>query len=347
MTPWHVAVSSAGTPFLTDFEGHRVFSILDGRIVSVLGGGGENPSGHPATGPMPGELAYPTHVNIVGDDLLVTVGASHAIVLASLGESRIELVAGGVEDCLTEHSSSLITCDGHGGEGDPPIGRTLSHPTSTALDSHDDLYVSEAHGNRIVRLKSTADGRSLSWEQIEIVVPSNPPGFSADGLPARDTLVSLAMRDDNPRLAIGGRLLIHDDVVYFCDTGNHVVRKIEKGVVSTIAGGGLGLDQDGFPLPGHTGDGELATRATLTFPTDLAMDSQGNLFVSEFFYIRKVSRDGIINTIAGSDDRMAPITGADPLGVRIGPMGLAVDGDDNLYVSDLAARGLRVIWRNR
>src|SRR5207247_951231 len=111
------------------------------------------------------------------------------------------------------------------------------------------------------------------------------------------------------------------------DTSNNRIRRVgANGIITTIAGNGLGSS---------TGDGGPATAAGLQGPQGVASDSVGNIYISSAqSLIRKVSPDGTITTYAGGvygyggDD--GPATGAS----LAFPRGLAVDATGNLYIAD-------------
>jgi sugar lactone lactonase YvrE len=115
--------------------------------------------------------------------------------------------------------------------------------------------------------------------------------------------------------------------VYVADSFNRRVRKIENGMVTTVAGTGSA---------GFSGDGGPATSAELSFPIGLAFDAEGSLYIADNFnhVIRKVS-NGIITTVAGngragfSGDN-GPATGAQ----LNSPTGVAVDAAGVLYIAD-------------
>ncbi len=82
--------------------------------------------------------------------------------------------------------------------------------------------------------------------------------------------------------------------LFFADAANYVIRKIDNaGIITTIAGTGA---------PGYSGDGGLATAATFADPEGLALDSLGNIYVTDLenATIRKINTSGIITTIAGT-----------------------------------------------
>jgi hypothetical protein len=78
--------------------------------------------------------------------------------------------------------------------------------------------------------------------------------------------------------------------------------------------------------------------AALAGPFDVAVDPAGNLYIADTDRIRKVSTNGIIESIAGGG------TPADGLGDN-GPalVGIAVDGAGNLYLADRSNSRIRKV----
>src|SRR5436309_12950936 len=119
--------------------------------------------------------------------------------------------------------------------------------------------------------------------------------------------------------------------VYFIS--DNCVFKLEQqnGVLTRVAGNSR---------VGYSGDGASAINARLSDPRGVAVDGAGNLFIADSgnYRIRKVSFDGIISTVAGNGSQGfsgdgGPATSA-PL---LGPQGVAVDGDGNLFIADTMA----------
>lgn len=125
--------------------------------------------------------------------------------------------------------------------------------------------------------------------------------------------------------------------LFIADSGNHRIRRISNGIITTIAGNGK------FAPFGPFGNGGPATRASLASPTAVVLDDVGNLYISELERIRKVTPDGIISLMGGG--------GLDPDGdggpatsVRlIGPAGLAIDGEGGLYIAERQGHRIRRI----
>ena len=119
--------------------------------------------------------------------------------------------------------------------------------------------------------------------------------------------------------------------LYFSDETFGVVRRVEfaTGVITTVAGNGVN---------GFGGDGGPAIEASLDGPLGVAVDGQGNVFISDTrnHRVRRVdATTGIIDTVAG--DGTAGLSGDGGPAVQSqvsSPAGLALDADGILYVAD-------------
>ncbi|MEO6246293.1 MAG: immunoglobulin domain-containing protein [Opitutaceae bacterium] len=124
--------------------------------------------------------------------------------------------------------------------------------------------------------------------------------------------------------------------IYVADSLNHTIRKITPGrVVSTLAGTAKS--------PG-TADGTGAA-ARFNFPVGIAVDSAGNVFISEANNqtIRKITPGGVVTTFAGAALQVGATDGAGSAARFLLPFGVAVDSSDNLYVADSGNHTIRKI----
>ena len=117
--------------------------------------------------------------------------------------------------------------------------------------------------------------------------------------------------------------------IYFADSVNHVVIRVENdGQITRIAGTGV---------PEFSGDGGPAVEASLSLPYDVRLDSQGSVYIADYGNnrIRKVTRDGIIQTVAGTGDPGYSGDGGLATDARLnGPYGIFVDDKDTLLIAD-------------
>lgn len=157
-------------------------------------------------------------------------------------------------------------------------------------------------------------------QTIKPVAGTGTSGFSGDGGPATQA------RLQSPRSVA----VDNQGNIVFTDLSNNRVRRIDRltGIISTLAGTGVA---------GSSGDGGLATTATLNGPIDLAIDRDGNVYVSEYYghVVRKIAPDGIISRVTGTG--VAGYSGDGGLATEASinsPVGLVVHPDGSLFVSE-------------
>lgn len=126
--------------------------------------------------------------------------------------------------------------------------------------------------------------------------------------------------------------------IYIADTGNHCIRKIENGKISTIVGNGE---------IGYSGDGGLAKLAKLNRPEGVIVDNSENVYVNDYGnnVIRKIDKMGIITTIVGNGDY--GYSGDSDLATKAKldkPYGLCVDSrGEILYIADFGNHCIRQV----
>ncbi len=127
-----------------------------------------------------------------------------------------------------------------------------------------------------------------------------------------------------------GMTVDHDGSVIVADFRNHAIRRIlPDGTVTTIAGGnGQG-----------TLDGPAET-ARFNGPSDVAVDSQGSIYVAECWAhrIRKITTDGMVTTVAGGDHPedapLRPRDGRAADALFVAPCELALGPVGDLYIGE-------------
>jgi sugar lactone lactonase YvrE len=135
--------------------------------------------------------------------------------------------------------------------------------------------------------------------------------------------------------------------MYISDSWNNVVRKVNTlGVITTIAGNGYGAGTYGG---GFSGDGGQATSAELNFPTGIALDAEGNLYIADEvnYCVRKVNTSGIITTVAGNGTLGFNGDGGQATAAELGgPAGIAIDAMGNIYIADNNNGRIRKVTTN-
>ena len=169
---------------------------------------------------------------------------------------------------------------------------------------------------------------TASGQTIFTVAGSATGGYSGDGGPA-----TLAMVRNLQGISVDAA-----GNYYFADYGASVIRKVDiHGIITTVAGNGTAS---------YGGDTGPATAAEINYPTDVAVDNAGNLYIADSWNnaIRKVNTSGIINTIAGiGGSGFSGDGGAATAAQLNNPTGVAVDRSGNLYIADNRNNRIRMI----
>lgn len=126
--------------------------------------------------------------------------------------------------------------------------------------------------------------------------------------------------------------------IYIADQQNNRVREVNvsTGVITTVAGTGSA---------GFSGDNGMATSAMLYYPTGVAVDKNGILYIADCGNNRiRAVAGGFITTFAGSATRGYAGDGALATAAELkGPSGVAVDASSNLYIADSANNVIRMV----
>ena len=113
--------------------------------------------------------------------------------------------------------------------------------------------------------------------------------------------------------------------VYVADSWNRTIRKVTPaGVVTTLAGSaGIRGSADG-----------TGSAARFDYPTGVAVDSSGNIYVADQARIRKVTSAGVVTTLAGSYGVNGSTDGTGSAALFHSLYGVALDAAGNVYVTD-------------
>ena len=211
---------------------------------------------------------------------------------------------------------------GSTGNGGPAISALFETPFAVAVDSQGNLFIADEN-NSVIREVNAVTGI------ITIVAGNGTIGSTGDGGPATGDELS------NP----GSVALDASGNLFIADSSNNRIREVNlaSGVITTVAGGGTaGL-----------GDSGQATAAKLTFPSGVAVDNKGDLFIADLGNnrIREVNLStGVITTVAGNGTQgFSGDTGLATSAELNSPNGVAVDTQGDLFIVDTESNVIREV----
>lgn len=217
------------------------------------------------------------------------------------------------------------------GDGRPATQAQLNGPSALAVDAAGDVLIADNIG-RNIRIV-TPDGIIRSFASI----PGTATSPSGDGGQAVMANLQLAVAGLSQQ---SGLAVDSAGNLYIAETAAHRVRKVApNGTITTVAGvGGARCTDQPTCLP--LGDGGPASAAALSYPTGVAVDPAGNLFIADSgnSRVRRVSPDGIITTYAGNGSAPGWPPGSGDGGPATSTsllvLGVAVDRAGNLLISE-------------
>jgi secreted PhoX family phosphatase len=306
--PTEVAVDAAGNLFIADNFNNRIRKVTpEGIITTVAGNGVQGYSGDGGQATS-ASLNYPAGV---------AVDATGNLFIADYGNNRIRKVTTG--GAITTVAGNGIS--GFSGDGGAATSASMNGPSGIAVDAAGNLFVAEDLNHRIRKL--TPDGI------ITTVAGNGIPGFLGDGGAATSASLELGLLSSGVAVDIAGNLFI-------ADAFNNRIRKVTpEGVITTVAGNGV---------PGFSGDGGLATSASMNGPVGVAVDAAGNLFIADYNRVRKVMPSGVIITVAGNGTSLFGGDGSTATAAVLhAPIGLARDPAGNLFIADASNNRIRKV----
>ena len=315
--PTAVVVDNSDNLFVDG--GGPVYRVDSGaaHTVTVYAGGGSGGDGGPASS-----------ASVVASGLSVDGTGNLFIADNSLGPRvrKVDNTANHIISTVVGTGAQCINPSSHCGDGGPATAASLNSISDVFADSTGGLTIADAGTSTVRRVPSGAN------PTISTVAGG---GSGGDGGAAQSAVITVSVGIASD--AAGNIFFTDGTRVRRLDAASHIV--------TTYAGNGFAAAS-----PVSYGDGQLATSANLFSPESLALDSAGNLYIGDVYFIRRVdAQTKLISTVAG------PISGgfyvcesglptypncgdggpATAAAFGAGLYGLAVDNTGNLFVADV------------
>ncbi len=305
--PSAVSFDGAGNIYIADRYNNVVRKVSYSGVVSTFAGTGV--AGNSADSGVANALKLNQPYSIIAD-------MPGNVYIADYANNKVRKV--GINGIMRTIAGTGVA--GYSGDGFAATAARLDRPQGIAIDQHGNVYVSEA-GNHTVR-KITPGGI------ITTLAGTGVQGYSGDA------------GNGNAAQLYGPAGLTVDvyDNVYIADYFNNVVRRVNSaGVITTFAGN---------HTQGNSGDGGLATNASMYFPSGVAIYGHGDVYISDQGNnnIRKVDEMGIITHVAGTSTNGYNGDNGPAVSAQLSsPKGLSVDGVGRVYIADHDNNVIRII----
>lgn len=301
--PQGMALDKGGNLYICDSKNNRVRVVnSSGLITTFAGTGGTSPGG--ANTFNDGGLAINGLLRLPSG---VAVDSNGNVYIADTGDNLIRKVT---TDGII-HSVVGDSYPGFLGDTFAATGAELHTPEDVTVDASANIYIADS-ANAAIRLVTASTGI------ITTIAGNQTVGDTGDTGPATSAAL----------IAPYAVVVDSSGNVYFAQNGDSKIRKVDtKANINTIVGTGTA---------GFSGDGSAATKATLNFPTGLAVDSSGNLYIADSLNnrIRKVSGSNIA-TIAGNGVLSYSGDGGPASSAQLNtPQAVAADSAGNFYIAD-------------
>jgi uncharacterized protein (TIGR03437 family) len=311
--PQGLAFDGAGNLYIADSRNNRVRIVTTNGLINTFAGNGQISTG-----------GGPSNYN---DNGLATNGLLHLPSGVAVDKSGNVYIADTADNTIREvttdgiiHTFAGDSFPGFLGDNGLPVNAEFYNPQDVAIDSSGKIYVSDTQNSRI-RLIDPSTG----------LITTYAGGGSGN---SQGTVKGVETNGDNGQATAAviqvpfGLTVDSSGNLYFAENADGRIRRVDtKGIITTVAGNGT---------PGFSGDGSTATSAELNFPTGVAVDSSGTVYIADSvnLRVRKVSSNNIA-TVAGNGVLSFGGDNGSALKAQMNdPLGVAVDSAGNLYVAD-------------
>ncbi len=312
INPYSAVSDNGGNVFIADASNHivHILNLPSGKLTVYAGTGscGFSGDGGQATD---AQFNYPVAVALDRNNNLYVVDQSSYCV------REIDHVTGIINTVAGKGGWW-----GFAGDGGLATAAQLNNPVAIAIDSVNNLYISDYNNNRIRKVNA-------SNGIINSIAGCDSTRYT------HDSTLADSSRINGP----AGIALDRKGNVFFVDQNNCRIRelKVSNDTIYTISGGNAGFSGDGGP----------AKKAQFWYPLGIALDSTGNIYIADTYNnrIREITKaNDTINTICGNGWSTFSGDGGPASAAEIfQPHYLSFDKSGNLYFGDMGNNRVREI----
>jgi uncharacterized protein (TIGR03437 family) len=324
-----VAVDAAGNVYYSDSADHRVRRITPAGLIATVAGSGK--SGFDGDG-------GPADQALLNTPYGVAVDSGGNIYVADLQNSRVRRI--GADGRISTFAGGGVTrVDAAGARA---TDARLAAPRNIGMDAAGNVYISDFTDHRVYKV--TTDGR------IAPLAGNGTQGNTGDGGPPLAAQLAFPC----------GVAVDRTGAVYIADSGNHAVRRVSGGLISTVPitfaaayvnlPTGLAVDAAGNLYIASTGFDQAVKVTPAGAPSilargakDLAVDATGNVYIANGSLIQKVTPDGQSANIAGFAGQFRGDGSPASQAVLNMPGDVALDRLGNTFVLDTLNQRIRKV----
>lgn len=328
--PFGLAVAGDGSLIIADQINQRIRKISGGTITTIVGNGRGGMNDDDTTTPTEVTMTFPTTVAYDSTGNLFYVPANDHAIFKLGTDGKVSRLAGNGSAGYDENddydpngdadNDDIVNSKDDDYDATDPTNAQFNYPTGFVAGSGGVYYVADTKNHRIRKIDAE--------KRVSTVVGTGTAGWSEEGVAGTEADIN---NPTSVALDSAGNL-------YFTDTMNHRVRKLDKdGIVTTVAGRGSA---------GYSGDGGPATAARLFYPKSIQIGPDGKLYIADTFNsrIRVVAADGTISTIAGNGRFGGYGDGGDSRSAELRfPNSMAAASDGKIYISDSQNNRIRLL----
>lgn len=323
--PEGLFVDGSGNIFIADTNNCLIREVSGGTISTVAGNSALGQRcGHAGDGgPASSAQLY--------DPYGVFVDGSGNIFIADTDNCLIRKVSGGNISTVAGNASAASPC-GYSGDGGLATTAQLDLPLAVFVDGAGNIFIADTENN-LIRLVNTGTtpvtiaGVSIAAGNIQTVAGAyyDSQGGTACELGGDGGAATSAYLCSPYGVFVDG-----SENIYIADTNHFAIREVSSSTtdISTVAG---------TPgVQGYSPNGTAATSAYLNYPSNLVVDSSGDIYIADTdnFVIREVA-GGTIQTIIGNNTLAYSGDGGSALDAELNsPANVSVDAAGNIFIAD-------------